>query len=346
MGPADDRPRRITLYSTCPSSNDRTAEQFRRQVRDVSRWSESHGCRGLLIYTDNTLVDPWSTAQFIIDGTEHLVPMVAVQPLYLHPFSVARMIGTIGHLYGRGVDLNLVTGGFAAHLRALGDGLDHDERYDRLVEYGGLVRSLLHAERPVTHQGEHYRLAAAATSPALPTHLLPEIFVSGSSPAALQAAAAMNASRLAYPHPIASYGEGGDTPAAALQGTGMRVGVIARPDSRDAWRIAGERFPSDTSGERLHDLAARMVESVWHQRLSDRARRSAEPVGPYWLYPFRTYATFCPYLVGSYAEVGELLARYFAYGVHTVILDVPATEEDLHHTRVALDHAAAVPAAG
>jgi alkanesulfonate monooxygenase len=47
----------------------------------------------------------------------------------------------------------------------------------------------------------------------------------------------------------------------------------------------------------------------------------------------------CPYLVGSYERVGQELARYVALGYRSFILDVPPAEEELHHTRVAFDHA-------
>src|SRR2546430_4749483 len=34
-----------------------------------SRWSEDAGCRGILVYTDNRLVDPWLVAQLIVENT-------------------------------------------------------------------------------------------------------------------------------------------------------------------------------------------------------------------------------------------------------------------------------------
>ncbi|MDP9308759.1 MAG: LLM class flavin-dependent oxidoreductase, partial [Actinomycetota bacterium] len=64
------------------------------QVVEVARWSERAGCRGMLIYTDNAIVDPWLVAQLVIENTERLCPLVAVQPLYLHPYTVAKMVTT------------------------------------------------------------------------------------------------------------------------------------------------------------------------------------------------------------------------------------------------------------
>ena len=137
----------LTLYTTAPASFEREPDEYRRVLLDAARWTERTGCRGLLVYSDNSLADPWATAQYLLANTERVVPMVAVQPAYMSPYTAARMISTLALLYGRGLDINLVTGGFGAHLRALDCRLDHDERYARLVEYAGVMRSLLQARR-------------------------------------------------------------------------------------------------------------------------------------------------------------------------------------------------------
>ena len=46
------------------------ARRRRRRVIEVARWSEDTGCTGILVYTDNSLVDPWLVAQIIIENTE------------------------------------------------------------------------------------------------------------------------------------------------------------------------------------------------------------------------------------------------------------------------------------
>ena len=59
------------------------------------------------------------------------------------------------------------------------------------------------------------------------------------------------------------------------------------------------------------------------------------------LWPFENYATFCPYLVGSYEIVASELQRYMTLGFRAFILDIPPSEEDLHHTGVVFDRARA-----
>lgn len=322
----------MELYATCPAwAEAATPEEYRERVAEVARWSEAAGCRGLLVFTDNTAIDPWSIAQFLIERTERLVPLVAAQPPYLHPYTVARTVGSIGYMYGRQVDLNLVTGGNQKHLHAVGSRLSHDERYDRLVEYGSIIGRLLAATEPVDHAGRYYEMTGAYVFPPLDPALTPRVFLAGTSPACLAAEQALGAVRLSYPRTIDEYGAGGST----LSG-GIRVGVIARETSAEAWAVARRTFPPDPFGERMHDVAAQLTESQWHHTLSRDAHAPPDPESVYWLYPFRVYKEFCPYLVGNYEEVGALLARYLDGGVTTIILHVPRDEDDLQHTKIAL----------
>src|SRR2546426_11956881 len=68
-------------------------------------------------------------------NTPRLCPLVAVQPIYMHPYAVAKLVASFGHLYGRRIYLNMVAGGFKNDLVALNDTTPHDQRYDRLIEY-------------------------------------------------------------------------------------------------------------------------------------------------------------------------------------------------------------------
>jgi len=102
----------VELFATCPQSKDISSDCYARSVADVARWSEQCGCKGILVYTDNSIVDPWLVSQIIIENTKNLCPLVAIQPVYMHPYSVAKMVASFGFLYGRRIYLNLVAGGF------------------------------------------------------------------------------------------------------------------------------------------------------------------------------------------------------------------------------------------
>jgi alkanesulfonate monooxygenase len=282
----------------------------------------------MLVYTDNGMLDPWLVAQIVIQNTRALSPLVAVQPVYMHPYSVAKMVATLGYLYGRGLCLNMVAGGFRNDLAALNDTTPHDRRYDRLVEYTRIIQRLLAGET-VTFAGEFYKVEQLSLKPPLSAELAPVFTVSGSSPAGLAAAAELGAIPVAYPEPPEKCEP---LPQFSRSGQGIRVGVIARESEDEAWRVAWRRFPGDRAGQLKHDLAMKVSDSAWHRTLSELGERLEGERSTYWLWPFQNYKGFCPYLVGSYGRVAGELNRYAAAGCRTFILDVPESEEELAHT--------------
>lgn len=333
----------LKVFSTCPPSNQVQPGEYLRRVQEIARWSEDAGCEGILVYTDNGLLDPWLVSQLIIQASKRLSPLVAIQPAYMHPYSVAKMVSSLAFLHGRRLYLNMVAGGFKNDLAALNDRTPHDQRYDRLVEYTTIIKRLLRSPDPVTFEGRHYCVANLKLTPALPTGLIPGVFVSGSSKAGMEAARQLGATAVEYPKPPSDYvpagsGHAGDN--------GIRIGIIARADDEEAWRIARTRFPEDRKGQITHELAMRVSDSSWHRQLSELGKTQTTPENPYWLVPFENYKTFCPYLVGSYDRVADEVARYVNAGYHTFILDVPASREDLQHIGQVFEHAVFACAVG
>jgi len=326
----------LELFATCPQSTAVPAESYVRRVADVARWSEKSGCRGILVYTDNSLVDAWLVSQIIIENTETLCPLVAVQPVNMHPYSVAKLVTSFGYLYGRRIYLNMVAGGFKNDLATFNDTTPHDKRYARLIEYTTIIKELLASPVPLTFEGEFYKVDKLKMTPPLPAELFPGIFISGSSDAGLIAAKTLKATAVKYPRP-ANECEA-EAPLDGLD-SGVRVGIIARRNEAEAWEIAEQRFPEDRKGQITHQLAMKVSDSFWHQQLSQTAKQTKSQRSPYWLRPFENYKTFCPYLVGSYDRVAAELSRYIAVGYMTYILDVPLSQEELHHVKMAFDRA-------
>jgi alkanesulfonate monooxygenase len=288
------------------------------------------------VYADNGIVDPWLVAQQILATTDAICPLVAVQPVYMHPYAAAKMVASLGHMYDRQVYLNMIAGGFKNDLIALNDETPHDERYLRLTEYTQVIRQLLSSERGVTFEGRYYRINNLKMTPALAPELFPGIMMSGSSPAGIAASAEVGAIAVKYPQRVrdeSQLAEGLADP------SGVRVGIIARETTEEAWQVAHERFPTDRKGQILHRIAMNVSDSHWHQQLSTMAKESAAEDDPYWLGPFENYRTFCPYLVGSYERVAQELSRYMDIGHDTFILDIPASEDELLHINVVFQEA-------
>jgi alkanesulfonate monooxygenase len=329
----------VQIFSTCPQSKDLARDRYLQEVMDVACWSEQAGCTGILVYTDNSIVDPWLVSQVIVHSTARLAPLVAVQPVYMHPYSVAKMVASFGFMYRRRLWLNMVAGGFKNDLLALNDETPHDQRYQRLVEYTLVIKKLLQSPEPVSFEGSFYKVRNLRMTPPLDPELVPGILVSGSSPAGLEAAREIGATAVKYPRPPKAYL---GTPAPEGIGCGVRVGIIARPSAAEAWEAAYARFPADRGGQIAHKLAMKVSDSHWHKQLSAASQGEGMREGPYWMWPFENYKTFCPYLVGDYAEVAEQIGLYMQAGYRTFILDIPPSREELDHTRSVFAQAGAL----
>lgn len=342
----------IEVYATTPESEPQelkvgsdsratapTGAEYRQQVIDGARWAEASGCAGTLIYTNNTLVDGWSVAQLVLDHTERLRPLVAVQPILMSAYGVAKKLTTFAHLFGRRVDINMVAGGFPPDLQALCDPTPHDERYERIVEYTRLINDLLAGDEPVSVDGRHVQAHRLSLMPPMPAELRPLVTMAGSSPASRDAAAAVGATAVMYPEPIEMYT---DDRLWSAGDCGARVGIIARDTTEEAWDVALARFPDDRRGRKMHAMANNISESSWHKRLSTVAGEIDEPKATYWLGPFETYKTFCPYYVGTYDDVAAELAGLMRLGARLFILDIMLDEAEYAHTAMAFERAVAL----
>jgi len=324
--------RSIRLFSTCPpSSQYQNGDDYIRKVKAVAQWCDEVGIEGILVYTDNSLVDPWQVSQVILCSTPNLAPLVAVQPAYMHPYTAAKMVTTYSYLYNRRIFLNMVAGGFVNDLIALGDYTEHDERYDRIVEYVSIMQHLFEGPGKLSFTGTYYTVKNLAMKPRILPELVPEVFVSGTSAAGIAAAQKIGATSVSYP--------GIPTGETTSRGgpAGIRIGIIAREEAAEAWRIAHERYPVDREGQLAYSMARKVSDSAWYGQLSKLSEKPADRSSPYWLVPFTNYKTFCPYLVGSYGEVRYEIAKYIREGFQTFILDVPPSLEELHHTALVFD---------
>jgi alkanesulfonate monooxygenase len=321
----------LDVFSTCPQSRDVKKEDYVRRVLEVARWSEEAGCTGILVYTDNGIVDNWLVSQLILQNTERLCPLVAIQPVYSHPYTAAKMVASLAHLHQRRVALNMLAGGFKNDLTALNDTTPHDDRYVRTTEYTLIIRRLLESPGPVNFHGKYYSVKGLKMTPPLLKELFPQILMSGSSAAGLAAVETTGAIAVVYPRPIEV--ELSEALPTSIK-FGARVGILARERSDEAWRVAHERFPLDHKGEVAHRLAVKVSDSVWHHQLSEMGGTPASEENPYWLVPFQTYKTFCPYLVGSYERTAVEISRYIVRGYRTFILDIPPSRDELEHAGV------------
>src|SRR5688572_16142570 len=177
----------IEVFSTCPPTIGVPQTEYADRVAEIAQWSEDAGCTGILVFSDNSVLDPWMLSHIIIQRTRKLCPLIAIQPVYMHPYWVAKQIASLGYVYDRRLYLNMVAGGFKNDLEALNDPTPHDQRYARLIEYTNIIMRLLESPAPLTYEGDFHSVTKLKLTPALPEALIPGVFVSGSSEAGMTA---------------------------------------------------------------------------------------------------------------------------------------------------------------
>lgn len=144
----------------------------------------------------------------------------------------------------------------------------------------------------------------------------------------MNAARRLSAVAIRYPKPVDFYEQEPLEPGVRF---GVRMGIIARDTTEEAWEVAHARFPESRRGQLTHAMAIKNSDSHWHKQLSALHHEELTEAYPYWLTPFQNYKTFCPYLVGTYETISSIVARYINVGFRTFVTDIPADREELMH---------------
>ncbi|GIJ21051.1 LLM class flavin-dependent oxidoreductase [Micromonospora lutea] len=306
------------IFAISPRSSDpRTAWS---QIDTTIRLADRYGFTGVLAHTGNdALFDPWLVGQHALDSTPRLEPLVAVNPVYHHPFAVAQWIAALTHRYQRRVFLNFVTGTATPDRVALGDDLDHDRRYDRLREYAQIVLALVDGAAPLTVTGDFYQLRGARLRLPTPPGLRPVPFIAGQSPAAAQCSRAIEA---------VSVGMWRPQPPDRGESKGAYAGLIVRESDADAWRVARERYPADPDLAAAGAAALRYTDATWrHQAFAEAEEPNERPTW-FWREPMRSMRADCPYLVGGVETLAPVLAAHQSAGFASLILDLAPHDDD------------------
>ena len=314
---------KVRLIGSCPFAKPgQSGRSYINSVITAAKWAENAEWDSVLIYTNHNIVDPWLVAQIVAQSTASLSPLVAVQPLYAHPYTVANNISSLAYLYSRRIHINLVAGDFPRDRESFCDNVPHDKRYDRVLVYGSILKGLLTAHQPFSFSGEYYKVSRLLLQQKSPEDVLPDFMMSGSSPAGRAVAAKLGACAIEYPRPSHEYqGEKLDTAVSH----GIRLGFVVRESSAEAWSLARKRFPESKDGAMIREYSSQISDSSWVKALNGAASESG---GAYWLSPFKHYQSNCPYLVGSTDEVAAELAVYIRAGFKTFLIDYPENAED------------------
>ncbi|WP_062444131.1 LLM class flavin-dependent oxidoreductase [Herbidospora daliensis] len=304
----------------------------------IAKAAEQVGFEAVLTPTGTWCEDAWLVTAALTQVTTRLKFLVAFRPGLLSPTLAAQMAATYQRVSGGRLLLNVVTGGETAEQARFGDHLSKDERYARTDEFLSVVRGAWQGGFDFT--GAYYDVADARV--AAPPEPTPEIYFGGSSGAAGPVAARHADVYLTWGEPPAQVGEklSWIRELAAREGRtlryGVRLHVITRDTSEAAWAEAGrllERIPSGDIAKARTLLSS--SESVGQKRMlalhegfnSGRARDLEIHPG-LWAGVGLVRGGAGTALVGSHAEVADLLEEYAAHGASEFILSgYPHLEE-------------------
>jgi alkanesulfonate monooxygenase len=303
-------------------------------IGQIARSAEQLGFVGALTPTSSWCEDGWVMAAALSQVTERFKFLVAYRPGLVSPLLAAQMAATYQRVSGGRLLLNVVTGGDDVEQARFGDHLSKPERYARAAEYLHLLRELW-TGKPVDFSGEHVQVRGAQL---IPDAVWPDVYLGGSSAAALDVAAAHADVYLTWGEPPDAVAEKLDRVRERAERAGrelrfgIRLNTISRDSADQAWAHA----------ERL--LAGLDPEMIARQQAIQRASQSEGQARMVALHNGRTdrleispnlWAGFGlvrggagTALVGSHQEVADRIAEYHALGIDEFILSgYPHLEE-------------------
>jgi alkanesulfonate monooxygenase len=302
-------------------------------IGQIARSAEQLGFTGALTPTSSWCEDAWVMTAGLSQVTERFKFLVAFRPGLMSPTLAAQMAATYQRVSGGRLLLNVVTGGDDVEQQRFGDHLDKQARYARAGEFLHVVRALWSGE-PVDFDGEHYQIRGARIIPAA----WPDIYLGGSSDAAMDVAARYADVYLTWGEPPAAVTEKLDAvrERAKLAGRelrfGIRLHVITRETSAEAWAQAQRLLDGlDPAAIERAQAIQRASQSEGQRRMAalHGGRTDALEVSPnLWAGVGLVRGGAGTALVGSHEEVADRVAEYHELGIDEFILSgYPHLEE-------------------
>lgn len=136
--------------------NHRNADPSR--VATAARAAEAAGFDSTLIGYASNRAEGWMIAAQGLGATERLRMLLAHRPGMMSPALAARMASTLDIFSGGRLFLNVVSGGSAADQHREGDYAEHDERYERSIEYLDVMRRCWTEPEAFDFEGRFYKV--------------------------------------------------------------------------------------------------------------------------------------------------------------------------------------------
>ena len=201
--------------------------------------AEAAGIDSVLVNLQFSVPDPMTLSLALAARTERMRFMVAVRPGLMSPTLLVQQVNTFSALTGGRICLNMVAGHSPDEMRYYGDGLAHDQRYERMEEFLTVCRAFWQSKDPVDFKGRHYVIEQGCLNTRFVSdrETQPEIYLGGASAGAQEVAARHATVWMRFPdrpdtlrrdiQPVLSRG-------AAV---GLRMSIICRPSRDEALEV-------------------------------------------------------------------------------------------------------------
>jgi alkanesulfonate monooxygenase len=303
-------------------------------LAQVARAAEEAGFDAALTPTGTWCEDAWVMTAALSQHAQRLRFLVAFRPGAVSPTLAAQQVATFQRVTNGRLALNIVTGGEDEEQRRFGDGLDKDARYARTGEFLAILRGAMSGE-PFDFRGEHLWAEGAL---ALGVEQAPDIYLGGSSDAALRVAAEHADVHLTWGVPPPDVSPQLDRVRALADAAGrelrlgIRLHVVARDTAEEAWAAANALI-ADADDDAIAAVQSKLssAAAAGQQQmvaLHGGSRDRLEVYPNIWAGIGLLRGGAGCAIVGSHGQVADVIAEYHDLGITEFILSgYPHLEE-------------------
>ena len=125
-------------------------------ARRYVRMLDDGGFDWTLVGYDSQRVDSVTRAQFILNHSERIKPIVAHRPGFQFPTQFAKALAGLDRIGGGRLATHIIAGGSDEEMHREGDYATKEQRYRRAEEFIEIVRRIWTEDGPISHAGEFY----------------------------------------------------------------------------------------------------------------------------------------------------------------------------------------------
>jgi alkanesulfonate monooxygenase len=125
-------------------------------ARRYVRMLDDGGFDWTLVGYDSQRVDSVTRAQFILNNSERIKPIVAHRPGFQFPTQFAKALAGLDRIGSGRLATHIIAGGSDEEMRREGDYTTKEQRYRRAEEFIEIIRRIWAQDGPISHAGEFY----------------------------------------------------------------------------------------------------------------------------------------------------------------------------------------------